>query len=238
MENGDYLVNHRSPLFLLLPLLHGALVHADPPQADSAQAGPNVIIIMADDQGYQDLGCFGSTKIKTPEIDRMAREGMRFTDFYSGAPVCTPSRASLLTGCYAARVGNLPVLFPRSERGLNPSEITIAEILKTKDYATTCIRKWHLGHQEEFLPIRQGFDMYYGVPYSNDMTLDPSKPPPTPSPRLTRSAPPSPRLPDPMTPPDRIEASSVQLAPKLGRVPDPGGTNQLSKGFVVLFSVF
>ena len=144
--------------------------------ADRVNAGPNVIIIMADDQGYQDLGCFGSPKIKTPHIDRMAREGMRFTDFYSGAPVCTPSRASLLTGCYAARVGNLPVLFPNSRRGLNPSEITIAEMLKAKAYATACIGKWHLGHQEEFLPLRQGFDTYFGVPYSNDMTLDPTKP--------------------------------------------------------------
>ena len=94
-------------------------------------SSPNVIIIMADDQGFQDLGCFGSPKIKTPHIDRMAKEGMLFTDFYSGAPVCTPSRASLLTGCYAKRVGGLGVLFPRDKRGLNPDEITIADLLKT-----------------------------------------------------------------------------------------------------------
>ena len=137
---------------------------------------PNVIIIMADDQGYQDLGCFGSPKIKTPHIDRMAKEGMRFTDFYSGASVCTPSRAALLTGCYASRVGNLGVLFPRDNRGLNPSEITLAELLKTKGYATACIGKWHLGHHKEFLPTSQGFDSYYGVPYSNDMTIDPKQP--------------------------------------------------------------
>ena len=143
----------------------------------SARAStPNVIIIMADDQGYQDLGCFGSPKIKTPHIDRMAKEGMRFTDFYSGAPVCTPSRASLLTGCYAKRVGGLGVLFPRDKRGLNPDEITIADLLKTKGYATACIGKWHLGHLKEFLPTSQGFDTYFGVPYSNDMTLDPTQP--------------------------------------------------------------
>ncbi|SVA87824.1 uncharacterized protein METZ01_LOCUS140678, partial [marine metagenome] len=144
--------------------------------AAQAASTPNVIIIMADDQGYQDLGCFGSPKIKTPHIDRMAKEGMRFTDFYSGASVCTPSRASLLTGCYAKRVGGLGVLFPRDKRGLNPDEITIADLLKTKGYATACIGKWHLGHLKEFLPTSQGFDTYFGVPYSNDMTIDPTQP--------------------------------------------------------------
>ena len=141
-----------------------------------AASTPNVIIIMADDQGYQDLGCFGSLKIKTPHIDRMAKEGMRFTDFYSGASVCTPSRAALLTGCYAKRVGGLGVLFPRDKRGLNPDEITIADLLKTKGYATACIGKWHLGHLKEFLPTSQGFDTYFGVPYSNDMTIDATQP--------------------------------------------------------------
>ena len=139
----------------------------------SAQAAtPNVIIIMADDQGYQDLGCFGSPKIKTPHIDRMAKEGMRFTDFYSGAAVCTPSRASLLTGCYAKRVGGLGVLFPRDKRGLNPDEITIADLLKTKGYATACIGKWHLGHLKEFLPTSQGFDtcLLYTSPSPRDRT--------------------------------------------------------------------
>ena len=141
-----------------------------------AASSPNVIIIMADDQGYQDLGCFGSPKTKTPHIDRMAKEGMRFTDFYSGASVCTPSRAALLTGSYANRAGNLGVLFPRDKRGLNPNEITIAEVLKTKGYVTACIGKWHLGHLKEFLPTSQGFDTYYGVPYSNDMTIDATQP--------------------------------------------------------------
>jgi len=135
---------------------------------------PNVIVILTDDQGYQDLGCFGSPNIRTPNVDRMAAEGMRFTDFYVGAPVCTPSRAALLTGCYPERAGKLPVLFPHSDRGLNPDEVTIAELLKGKGYATACIGKWHLGHLESFLPMKHGFDSYYGIPYSNDMWLDPT----------------------------------------------------------------
>jgi arylsulfatase A len=135
---------------------------------------PNFIVILTDDQGYQDLGCFGSPNIKTPNIDRMASQGMRFTDFYSAAATCTPSRAALLTGCYPERVGNLAVLFPeagldRRYRGLNPKETTIAEMLKAEGYATACIGKWHLGHRAEFLPTNQGFDSYLGIPYSNDM---------------------------------------------------------------------
>ncbi|MFO7901611.1 MAG: sulfatase family protein [Planctomycetota bacterium] len=135
---------------------------------------PNFVLIFADDQGYQDIGCFGSPKIKTPNLDRMADEGMRFTDFYVGAPVCSASRASLLTGCYCDRVGVGGVFFPnRNHQGLNPDEITVAEVLKHKDYATACIGKWHLGDDEPFLPTRQGFDSYFGVPYSNDMTVNP-----------------------------------------------------------------
>jgi len=140
------------------------------------QRQPNFIVIFTDDQGYQDLGCFGSPNIKTPNIDQMADEGMRFTDFYVGASVCTPSRAGLLTGCYPARVGNLPVLFPtgsRSLKGLNPDEVTIAEMLKQQGYVSACIGKWHLGHKKEFLPTNHGFDYYYGIPYSNDMGADP-----------------------------------------------------------------
>jgi len=140
--------------------------------ASAAQAEkPNFIIIFMDDQGYQDLGCFGSPNIKTPNIDRMAAEGMRFTDFYAASSVCTPSRAALLTGCYPKRVGGLGVLFPRDRRGLNPQETTIAEMLKKIGYRTACIGKWHLGHLKEFLPTNQGFDSYYGIPYSNDMTI-------------------------------------------------------------------
>ena len=132
---------------------------------------PNFIIIFIDDQGYQDLGCFGSPNIKTPNIDQMAKDGMRFTDFYSAASVCTPSRAALMTGCYPERVGNLGVLFPRNNTGLNPEETTIAEMLKGIGYATACVGKWHLGHLKEFLPTSHGFDSYYGIPYSNDMTI-------------------------------------------------------------------
>jgi arylsulfatase A len=134
---------------------------------------PNFIMIFTDDQGYQDIGCFGSPKIKTPNLDKMAKEGMRFTDFYSANSVCSPSRAALLTGCYPTRVSVPGVLFPRHDVGLNPEEITIADILKKEGYATACIGKWHLGHKPKFLPTRQGFDSYYGIPYSNDMTIDP-----------------------------------------------------------------
>ncbi len=131
---------------------------------------PNFIIIFTDDQGYADLGVFGAKDIATPNIDRMAKEGVTFTSFYVAAPVCTPSRASLLTGCYSKRVGlHKGVLFPNDKSGLNPDEITIADLLKKKGYATACIGKWHLGRPSELLPVKQGFDYYFGIPYSNDM---------------------------------------------------------------------
>ena len=130
---------------------------------------PNVVLIFMDDQGYQDVGCFGSPNIRTPNLDRMADEGMRFTDFYSAASICSPSRAALLTGCYPPRVGITKVLFPRDNIGLNPNEVTIADLLKAQGYATACIGKWHLGHLPEFLPTNNGFDSYFGIPYSNDM---------------------------------------------------------------------
>ena len=136
---------------------------------------PNIVLIFCDDLGYGDLGAYGSQVNRTPRIDGLAEEGIVFTDFYSSSPVCTPSRASLLTGCYARRVdmhedqtGHL-VLIPRSVRGLNPEELTIAEALKSVGYATACIGKWHLGDQPDHLPTRHGFDTYYGIPYSNDM---------------------------------------------------------------------
>ena len=143
--------------------------------AKSPADKPNFIIIFCDDLGYGDLGCFGSKKHRTPNIDRMAAEGMRFTSFYVTSGVCTPSRSSLMTGCYPRRVNMHQsgrqewVLFPVAKKGLNPNEITIAEVLKTRGYATACIGKWHLGDQPKFLPTRQGFDYYYGIPYSNDM---------------------------------------------------------------------
>ncbi|MDP4623543.1 MAG: sulfatase [Akkermansiaceae bacterium] len=133
-------------------------------------AQPNFIIILTDDQGYNDLGCFGSENIATPNIDRMAAEGRKFTNFLSPSPLCSPSRAGLLTGCYPKRIGmEKGVLFPFSTHGLNPAEYTIADHFKTLDYSTACIGKWHLGHQPEVLPRSQGFDSYFGIPYSNDM---------------------------------------------------------------------
>ena len=136
----------------------------------AADTKPNFVIIFADDQGYGDLGCFGSEKIKTPHIDRIAKEGRRFTNFMVASPVCTPSRAALLTGCYPKRVGmHQHVLFPSSKKGLNPSEHTIADHLKSQGYATACFGKWHLGHHPETLPRQNGFDVYLGIPYSNDM---------------------------------------------------------------------
>ena len=143
--------------------------------AKAKTPGPNFILIYIDDMGYGDVGCFGSTANRTPAIDRMAKEGMRFTSFYVTSGVCTPSRSSLMTGCYPRRV-NLHqdtrgrcVLFAAAKKGLNPKEITIAEVLKGRGYATCCVGKWHLGDQPEFLPTRQGFDHYFGIPYSNDM---------------------------------------------------------------------
>jgi arylsulfatase A len=140
---------------------------------------PNFIFILADNLGYGDLGCFGSVKHRTPNVDAMAREGIKLTTFYSSSGVSTPSRASLMTGCYAQRVdmhlndkGGW-VLFPGSSKGLNPRETTIPEILKKKGYVTACIGKWHMGDQPELLPMNHGFDYFFGLPYSEDMV--PSK---------------------------------------------------------------
>jgi arylsulfatase A len=129
---------------------------------------PNFIFILADDMGYGDIGPFGSKKNRTPNLDRMAKEGMKLTSFYA-APLCTPSRAQILTGCYAKRVSLPDVIFPRSPIGLSPDEDTIASLLKTLDYATLAVGKWHVGDAPEFLPTRHGFDHYLGLPYSNDM---------------------------------------------------------------------
>jgi arylsulfatase A len=144
---------------------------------------PNVILIFTDDQGYADVGCYGAEEFKTPHLDRMAREGARFTDFYAANSICTPSRASLLTGRYATRCGVPEVLGPGAEKflpghpmGLPQSEITIAELLKQAGYATACIGKWHLGHEPRYLPTRQGFDYYFGLPYSNGMSIDTNAP--------------------------------------------------------------
>ena len=147
---------------LLFSALLLAQLHAAP------AAKPNIVILFIDDLGYGDIGPFGATKQKTPNLDRMAREGMKLTSFYA-APVCSVSRAQLLTGCYGARVSVPSVYSPGSKNGLNPKEFTIAERMKEQGYATMCIGKWHVGDQPEFLPLKQGFDRYFGFPYSNDM---------------------------------------------------------------------
>ncbi len=134
------------------------------------QTKPNIVLIFIDDLGYADIGPFGNKLARTPHLDRMAAEGMKFTSFYA-TPVCSMSRASLMTGSYSARVSIPGVLFPKDTIGLHSNEITLAEIVKEKGYATVCIGKWHLGWQKEFLPTRQGFDHYFGLPYSNDMSV-------------------------------------------------------------------
>ena len=130
---------------------------------------PNFVIIYCDDLGYGDIGCFGATGIKTPNIDRMAAEGIKFNEFYSASPVCSPSRAALLTGRIPQRMGINGVFFPESYTGMPLEEITIADILKKEGYTTGIVGKWHLGHMERFLPLQRGFDEYFGIPYSNDM---------------------------------------------------------------------
>lgn len=138
----------------------------------AAEAKPNIVLIFADDLGYGDIGPFGAARVKTPHLDKLAAEGMKFTSFYA-TPVCSMSRACLMTGCYNARVSIPGVFNPGSAKGLHSDEITLAEIVKPQGYATICIGKWHLGHREPFLPTRQGFDSYFGIPYSNDMAIDP-----------------------------------------------------------------
>ena len=148
-------------------------------QANAAK--PNFIVIFTDDQGYGDLSCFGGTHVSTPRIDQMAKEGARLTSFYVAAPVCTPSRAALMTGCYPKRIdmatgSKFGVLLAGDSKGLNPEEVTIAEVLKGAGYKTGMFGKWHLGDQPEFLPTKQGFDEFYGIPYSHDIhPFHPSK---------------------------------------------------------------
>ena len=151
---------------ILLSFLGPAVLHLS---AQTIARPPNFIIILTDDQGYGDLGSYGHPTLRTPNIDRMAAEGQRWTSFYA-APVCTPSRAQLMTGRLAVRTGLAGgVLFPDSTGGLQPSEITLAEVLKARGYSTAAIGKWHLGVLPEYLPQSQGFDSYFGIPYSNDM---------------------------------------------------------------------
>ena len=140
----------------------------------AAAEQPNFVVIFTDDQGYGDLRCFGGQHVSTPRIDQMAEEGSRLTSFYVAAPVCTPSRAALMTGCYPKRIdmatgSNFVVLLAGDPKGLHPDEVTIAEVLKTAGYQTGIFGKWHLGDQPEFLPTRQGFDEYFGIPFSHDI---------------------------------------------------------------------
>jgi arylsulfatase A-like enzyme len=135
----------------------------------SSKSPPNIVIMFMDDMGYADIGAFGAKAYPTPHLDRMAKEGRKFTDFYVTQAVCSASRAGLLTGCYNVRIGINGALGPRSNFGLNPDETTIAEICKQQGFATACFGKWHLGHHKKFLPKQHGFDEYFGLPYSNDM---------------------------------------------------------------------
>ena len=135
----------------------------------ASQSHPNIVILLTDDQGYGDMRCYGNPQVQTPNLDRLASEGTRFTNFYAGAAASTPSRGALLTGCYAERVGVPDVVDDLSENGIKPTEITLADYLKQNDYATGMVGKWHLGYQPQYMPLRHGFTEFFGLPYSNDM---------------------------------------------------------------------
>ena len=158
---------------LLIPVLLLSLLVFGCSPSEEARL-PNFVVILTDDQGYADLSCFGGHHVSTPRIDQMAAEGMKLTSFYMAAPLCTPSRAALLTGSYPRRVDlaygtDFVVLLAGDGKGLNPTEITLAELLKSVGYKTGLFGKWHLGDQPEFLPTRQGFDEFFGLPYSHDI---------------------------------------------------------------------
>jgi arylsulfatase len=153
----------------LVALLSAICVVTGFAYADAPPHTPNIVIIYIDDMGYADIGPFGAKGYATPHLDRMAAEGMKFTSFYSAHAVCSASRAALMTGCYANRVGIAGALGPRSNVGISDREMTIAQLCRQKNYATAIFGKWHLGDAPQFLPTRHGFDEYYGLPYSNDM---------------------------------------------------------------------
>ena len=158
----------RSILFFVLVLVPNLFASADRPEQ------PNVVVIFIDDMGFGDVGFNGATGPKTPHLDRMAKEGTQFRDFYVGCAVCSGSRTALMTGTHYQRLSMPAVLFPNSSNGLHPDEVTIADMLLEAGYSTTCIGKWHLGHLPPCLPTYQGFQSYYGIPYSNDMWIDPA----------------------------------------------------------------
>ena len=159
-----FLCRYRACSWLILTSLNVSLA-----AEVSSASPPNVVVIFADDLGYGDLHCFGSPYADTPNLDKMAAEGRKFTSFYVAQAVCSASRTALLTGCYPNRLGIQGALGPQAEHGLNQDETTIASLLKSRGYATAIYGKWHLGHHPEFLPTRRGFDEYFGLPYSNDM---------------------------------------------------------------------
>jgi arylsulfatase A len=162
-------MNSRTRTFALGCLMTALAVGSAPQAVAAKKKSPNVVVIFMDDMAYADIGPFGAKAYPTPHLDRMAKEGRKFTDFYVTQAVCSASRAGLLTGCYNVRVGIFGALGPKSNNGLHANEVTLAELCKQKGYATAIYGKWHLGHHKQFLPMQHGFDDYFGLPYSNDM---------------------------------------------------------------------
>ena len=156
-------------LYLLIIASMFAITSCSPSSQIKSPSKPNIVLIFIDDEGYGDLGSYGATGYVTPNIDKLAAGGMRFTNYYAAQPICSASRAGLLTGCYPNRIGITGALFPNSKIGINANEMTIAEMLKPLGYATMAIGKWHLGDAKQFLPLQNGFDEFFGLPYSNDM---------------------------------------------------------------------
>src|SRR5215211_3393856 len=157
-------------IFVAAAMSAGSIFAADKITSPKASRPPNIVIIFIDDMGYADIGPFGATAYKTPHLDRMASEGRIFTDFHSATAVCSASRAALMTGCYPERVSILGALSWNAKHGISDKEMTLAQLCKTRGYATAVYGKWHLGHHHEFLPLQHGFDEYFGLPYSNDMS--------------------------------------------------------------------
>lgn len=162
--------NFSQPYLIVLLLISCVFIHPNHAQTNNSAVPPNIVFVFADDMGYGDLGCYGTTDIETPNIDRIAQNGIKFTEFYSVSPVCSPSRYGLMTGRYPVRDGiQGGVFFPESWTGMDTSEVTMAQLLRQQGYATGIIGKWHLGHRQRYLPTQRGFDYYFGIPYSNDM---------------------------------------------------------------------